>query len=100
MIKINNPIYITPTYAYISLSDWSLNKEKKDDVLVVVYKDGRFLCRGIVNKKKWIKTAKEVKKKVYYQPNNPMTFYYNFLKIEKPPTQEERLRELSRLGVF
>jgi len=100
MIRINNPIYITPTYVYISLSDWALNKEKQDNVTVQVYKDGKFICRGIVNKKKWIQTAKEVKKKVYYQPDNPMTFYYNFLKIEKPSTEEERLQELSKLGVF
>jgi len=99
MIKINNPIYTTSGYAYLSLSDWALNKEGKN-VEVRIYKDDKFICKGIINKKEWIKTAKEKIKKVYYQPDNPMTFYYNFMKIEKPKTEEDELKELSKLGIF
>jgi len=29
-----------------------------------------------------------------------MTFYYNFMKIEKPKTEEDELKELSKLGIF
>lgn len=95
MIRINNPIYSTPGYAYLSLSDWALSKEGKN-VEVRVYNDDKFVCKGIIDKKDWIKTAKEKIKKVYYQPNNPMTFYYNYLKIEKPLTDEEKLEKLSK----
>ena len=90
MIKINNPIYNTPGYVYISLSDWALSKEGKN-VEVQVYKDDKFVCKGIINKKEWIKTSKERIKKVYYQPDNPMTFYYNFLRLDKPLTNDKKL---------
>ena len=95
-IKIFNPIYITDTYAFISLSDWNFAKEKSDEIDVMVMNGNSVAGTGTISKKQWIKTAKLKEKVVKLRPDDPMTFYYNNLVFKQPETEEEKAIRFSR----
>jgi hypothetical protein len=94
-IKIFNPIYITDTYAFISISDWNFAKEKSDEIDVMVMKGDQIAGTGTISKKQWIKTCKQKEKVVKLRPDDPMTFYYNNLVFKQPETEEEKYKRIA-----
>ncbi len=96
MITIYNPIFLTDTYARISISDWNFNREPNDEVEIVVMKGNEIAGKSIISKKNWIKTAKLVEEKVKLRPTEPMKFYYNDLVFLKEKSEDEKLEEFSK----
>jgi hypothetical protein len=95
MIKITNPIWATENGAYLSISKWNFDNEGTENVVVKVYKDKKFIGKATINRKNWVKTAKQKEKKVVFRPDDPMIYYYNNVLFEKPLTEDEKLRKLS-----
>lgn len=91
MIKIFRPIFVKPTYAYLSLSDYYLGREKGKEVEVEVYNGEKLVGKSIINKEKWIRTCKFKESVVKLRPEEPMIFYYNFLRFNQPKTAEKKV---------
>mgnify|MGYP001564390244 CR=1 FL=1 len=94
-LTIYNPIFLEPTYARISISKWNFDKlaDKDGNLLVVVKNGDKIAGQGMVNKQKWIKTAKLKEKKVVFRPQEPMEYYHNNLPFEQPKTEEDTAKE-------
>lgn len=101
-MKILNPIWVKDSAAYFSLSDWNFQKyaDKNGDMKVEVYREGIFRGQNIVNRKDWIKSAKENYDKVYYRPTQPIKFYLNIMKLKPEQTEEEKIKENCMLGIY
>jgi len=54
---------------------------------------------GTADPKEWIRTGKRIEK-VFLRPDEPMILFGNYVIIEKEKTEDEKLEELARMGVF
>lgn len=90
-ITIHKPIYTTDNSAYCSISKWQFGKSfnTNEDVMVIVLKDDIEIGRGLVKPKQWVKTAKLKEEEVIYRPDEPMEFYYNYVKFEPKKSKEQ-----------
>jgi hypothetical protein len=93
---IYNPKSFNTESAFISLSDWQFRKnaDKKGNMFVEVMSGDKLIGQGWANKKEWIKTNKGKYEQVYYRPDEPIKFFWNYLRFEKPKTKEEKDREI------
>jgi len=101
-LRIKNAVFIRPTYAYISISDYYLNKlmDLQGNLKVIVYDGDKIAGQGIINSRQWIKTAKYHESVVKLRPDEPLTFWYNNILFKQPQTTEEHLKELAQAGTF
>jgi len=101
MIKIYNPIWVNENGAYFSISKWNFQKETNPkEIEIRVFNRQKLAGKGIIDKRKWIKTAKLKEKKIVFRPNEPLIFYYNIMRFEKSLTEEEKLKQMAQIGVF
>ena len=96
MIRIFNPIWARHNCAYFSISQWNLDKEKNDDVVVEVCSGNKVIGTGTINKKQWIKTARQKEKKIVFRPHEPLVFYYNVMPLTRLETEDDKMREFSK----
>jgi hypothetical protein len=101
MIKIYSPIWVNENGAYFSISKWNFQKETNlKEIEIRVYNGQKLAGKGTIDKRKWIKTAKLKEKKIVFRPEEPLIFYYNIMKFEKPLSEEENLKQMAQSGVF
>ena len=91
-IEIRKPLYDNFVYIYDSVLNRAIRNHR---LLRIKIPEGI----GIHNPVNWIKTGKKMEK-IFLRPDEPMILYGNYVKIEKPKTEEEELKELAKLGVF
>jgi len=91
-IEIRNPLYDNFVYIYDAVLNRAIRNHR---MLRITIPQGV----GIANPVQWIKTGKKMEK-IFLRPDEPMILYGNYVKIEKPKTEEEQLKDLAKLGVF
>ena len=91
-INIKKPLYDNFCYIYNAVLKLAIRHRR---LLKIKIPQGI----AIHNPRQWMKTGKRMEK-VFLRPDEPMILYGNYVKIEKPKSEEESIEEMSRLGVF
>lgn len=92
-ITIQKPMFGTN----VSIRDTIVNRAIEQGLMLKIIIDG--MGYGLHDPKTWKETGRVIKK-VFNFPNNPMVLYSNYVKILPPQTEDQKLEEMSKSGIF